>query len=126
MWIHFSPSTCLWILLVRSIGNIRVLKDYKQIWMVPQAIPLELIMLPCKVYNLQEAGLLRRQARLWRVFHTSYNRQLRHFQVFLSSIKDTLFLIHTQRAHSLVMFISYSSNGLQFKLGLTFITVIKY
>lgn len=87
MWIYFSPSTCLWILLVRSTGNIRVLKDYKQIWSVPQAIPLELIMLPCKVYNLQEAGLLRRQASLWRVFHTSYNRQLRHFQVFLSSIQ---------------------------------------
>lgn len=81
-WIHFSPSTCLWMLLAGTIGNIRVLKDYKQIWLLPQAIPLELIMLPCKVYNLQEAGLLRRQASLWKVFHTSYNRQLRHFQVF--------------------------------------------
>lgn len=103
-----------------------MLKDYKQIWTVPQAIPLELIMLPCKVYNLQEAGLLRRQTSLWRVFHTSYNRQLRHFQVFKAAYKETLFLIHTQKAHSLVVFISYSSNGLKFKLGLTFINVIRY
>lgn len=83
-------------LLVRGVGNIRVLKDYKQIQTVPQASPLKLIMLLCKVHNLQEAGQLRRQASLWRVFHTSYNRQLRHFQVFKVTYKETLFPTYTE------------------------------
>jgi len=44
--------------------------------------------------------------------------------MFKVTDKETLFLIHTESP--LISCVSYSSNGLKFKLGLTFIIVIRY